>query len=73
MKPLIPAKIYLLMLIQKNATFKDEGKDDRKLHTYKPVCEENENKNIAANVKSPLKNQPFNSTVRKTILKNTPK
>lgn len=39
----------------------------------KPVCEENENKNIAANVKSPLKNQPFNSTVRKTILKNTPK
>ena len=31
----------------------------------KPVYEENENKNIS--VKSPLKNQPFNSTVRKTI------
>ena len=37
----------------------------------KPVYEENENKNISANVKSPLKNQPFNSTVSKTILKKT--
>ena len=33
----------------------------------KPVYEENENKNIAANVKSPLEKQPFNSTVRKTV------
>ena len=35
MKPLIPVNIYLLMLIQKDATFKDEEKDNRKLYTYK--------------------------------------
>ena len=52
---------------------KMKGKMTENCILTKPVCEENENKNIAANVKSPLKNQPFNSTVRKTILKNTPK